>query len=147
MIGLGVVVVVARLSILSDPIWMHQLRANMHFRVFTSYFHGIKGGLSDLFILQKNQIPISKTEFAFNLIYFRKICWCYNIMWSHRASHTKRHADLTTDIKLFVDPSDTKASQLKLVFDPKGKHGVFADARNKTNVTLIHECCCTNTKN
>ena len=41
-------------------------------------------------------------------------------MWSHRASHTKRHADLTTDIKLFVDPSDTKASQLKLVFDPEG---------------------------
>ena len=30
------------------------------------------------------------------------------------------YKDLTTDIKLFVDPSDTKASQLKLVFDPKG---------------------------
>ena len=117
MIGLGVVVVVARLSILSDPIWMHQLRGIMHFRVFNLYFHGIQGVLSDLFILQNIQFPFPSLLY---LIYFRKICWCYNIMWSHRASRTKRHVDLTTDIKLFVDPSDTKASQLKLVFDPKG---------------------------
>ena len=68
MIGLGVVVVVARLSILSDPIWMHQLRGNMHFRVFTSYFHGIQGVLSDLFIFQRNSIPILPDLFLQDLL-------------------------------------------------------------------------------
>ena len=72
MIGLGVVVVVARLSILSDPIWMHQLRGNMHFRVFTSYFHGIKGGLSDLFIFQKIQFPFLRLSLLLTWFIFER---------------------------------------------------------------------------
>ena len=135
MIGLGVVVVVARLSILSDPIWMHQLRGNMHFRVFTSYFHGI--------ILEKIQFPFLRLSLLLIWFIFARsvgvtiscglivlliqrgmLIWpeaCWSDHWYQIVCWPQWHQSLSAIIG----------------FWPQRQHGVFTDEKNKENVTLI----------
>ena len=82
-------------------------------------------------------------QFPFYLIYFCKICWCYNIMWSHRASHTKRHADLTRGMLIWplisnclLTPVTPKPLSYNWFLTPKATW-CFHRRKNKENVTLI----------